>query len=101
VSLTTSYGDEQLARLRWELLFLPLGDESFPLLRYVDPWGKTLFNRTQIEAVIFEFRRLIDRLHGELPSEVAEFEVATINGILELAEVVRTVPHHLLTLVGQ
>lgn len=101
VSLTTSYGDHQVARLRWELLYLPLGDESFPLLRYVDPYGKTLFNRTQVEAVISEFHRLRERVTDELPPEVADTERSSINGILELADIVRTVPHHMLELVGQ
>lgn len=101
VSVTTSYGEEQIARLRWELLCLPLGDERFPLLRYVDPYGKTLFNRTQVDAVISEFRRLRERVTDELPPELADAERSSIDGILELADIVRTVPHHMLTLVGQ
>jgi hypothetical protein len=36
-------------------------DESFPLLRYVDPYGLTIFNRLQMDSFLPEWARLYDR----------------------------------------
>jgi hypothetical protein len=51
--------------------FLPdYNDLSFPLLRLVDPYDETVFNRLQTKVLIEEWRRLQDRArdveqHGE------------------------------------
>ena len=37
---------------------MPAGDESYPMLRYVDVEGTTSFNRLQLAAVIPELERL-------------------------------------------
>jgi hypothetical protein len=41
-------------------------DESFPCLRYVDAYGKTLFNRLQMPQLLKEIHRLYrDHSSGE------------------------------------
>ena len=37
---------------------LPMGDEHFALLRYVDPYGDTVFNRLQMEQILKELEQL-------------------------------------------
>jgi hypothetical protein len=39
-------------------LFPSWGDETFHCLRYIDPWGDTIFNHLQMEKVISELRRI-------------------------------------------
>lgn len=51
-------------------------DETFPLLRFVDPYGYTVFNRVQLEALESELDRLLYRsddrpTHDLLASVVA------------------------------
>lgn len=33
-------------------------DSSFHLLRYLDPWGDTIFNRLQMEELVAELQRI-------------------------------------------
>jgi hypothetical protein len=39
-------------------LFPSWDDESFHCLRYIDPWGDTIFNHLQMDEVISELRRI-------------------------------------------
>ena len=40
---------------------LPLGDQSFPLLQYVDAYGDTVFNHLQMPQLFGELELLISR----------------------------------------
>jgi hypothetical protein len=40
---------------------LPIGDESFPLLRYIDPYGNAVFNHLQMPQLLQEINLLIHR----------------------------------------
>lgn len=44
---------------------LPIGDESFPLLQYVDLYGDAVFNPRQMPQVIRELELLINRCSEE------------------------------------
>jgi hypothetical protein len=39
--------------------FFPSWDDStYHFLRYIDPWGETVFNHLQMDELIFELRRI-------------------------------------------
>ena len=40
-------------------------DESFHLLRYIDPWGDTVFNRLQMDELVEELRRIREKTSNE------------------------------------
>lgn len=42
-------------------------DESFHLLRFVDPYGSTVFNRLQMERFLLEWQRIADK--AQTPEE--------------------------------
>lgn len=65
------------------------GNERFPLLRWVDPWGDTVFNRAQCRALVLE----LDVLAAQTGDEV-------IREIRELAERVAAEPHLYLVFIG-
>ncbi len=53
--------------------FLPaFGNEGFPMLRFVDPWGDTVFNRDQLTPVMEEWARL--REAAEKAGQLDEWE---------------------------
>jgi hypothetical protein len=39
-------------------LFPSWEDDGFHCLRYIDPWGDTIFNHLQMDEVILELRRI-------------------------------------------
>jgi hypothetical protein len=43
----------------------PFGDQSFPLLQYVDPYGNTVFNGLQMPEVQKELELLIDKASSD------------------------------------
>jgi hypothetical protein len=48
---------------------------SFPMLRYVDPYGDTVFNRLQIKPFLEEWRRLYQKAESdELRAAIREVE---------------------------
>src|SRR5258708_35875733 len=49
---------------------IPFGDVSFPLLRFVDPYGDTIFNGAQMRGFLPEWSRLIQ---GVTDKQGAEF----------------------------
>jgi hypothetical protein len=56
----------------WVILHgvVPSGDEcAFPVLRCVDPYGKTLFNHLQMEAFLEEWERVRDRARDDSQKE--------------------------------
>jgi len=40
-------------------------DQSFPLLRFVDWYGNTIFNRMQVEELLGEWSRLYERAQSD------------------------------------
>jgi hypothetical protein len=50
---------------RLELLLPDLSDESFPLARYIDLYGDTVFNRYQVKDLIQEWDRISRRTSEE------------------------------------
>lgn len=52
-------------------LLPPEEDESYPLLRYVDPYGDTTFNQLQVEALLREWSRVQEKVTTEEQRAVA------------------------------
>jgi len=44
---------------------LPVGDESYRLLSYIDPYGDTTFNSLQMKTFLHEWERIKNRLNEE------------------------------------
>jgi hypothetical protein len=72
---------------------LPIGDARFPMLRYVDPYGNTIFNGQQMYPLLEE----LDRLAGEY-SSVEENDL--LAQVRELAVHCRDHPHKFLRFIG-
>lgn len=81
--------------LTFESLYGPAvrGGEHFELLRYVDPYGKTVFNRLQIDTVLDEFRRL-------KPYARKPIDERTYDRLIHLAELVKREVHTYLVFIG-
>jgi hypothetical protein len=45
--------------------FWPIGDNAFPLLQYLDPYGNTIFNGAQLPEVKKELELLASRVPRE------------------------------------
>ena len=76
----------------WGLL-MPPPDDSYPLLAFVDPYGRTLFNRLQMNAFLAEWTRLTG-------TASAGTEIKTLNLIKGLAERCKDTAKHFLVFVG-
>jgi hypothetical protein len=72
---------------------LPIGDPRFPMLRYIDPYGNTIFNGEQMYPLLEE----INRLAEEVSSEEGKGLLAQIR---ELAIHCRDHPHEFLRFIG-
>lgn len=72
---------------------LPIGDASFPLLRFVDPYGDTIFNGVQMQGVLPELNRLSQRV---IDNQESEF-LLIVNG---MAERCKKEPHTFLRFIG-
>lgn len=70
-----------------------LYDTRFILLRFIDPYGDTVFNRMQIETFIEEWKRIY-------PSEAPPEERTFMCKVEELAERCRSEPHLYLKFYG-
>lgn len=68
-------------------------DTNFSCLRFVDPYGDTVFNRLQMDALIGELRLLRQRCLD------ANDEIV-LRRVEALAEQCRSVPHSYLKLTG-
>jgi len=79
----------------WGILdrVLPIGDPRFPMLRYVDPDGNTIFNGQQMYPLLEE----LDRLAQEF-SSVEENDL--LAQVRELAVHCRDHPHTFLRFIG-
>lgn len=78
--------------LLWELL-PRMDDRTFACLRFVDPYGNTVFNRAQAEEVEMELERLAEDLS---PGESLDLLIA----VAELARKVQSEPHLYLWFIG-
>ncbi len=68
MSLVVKLEDDLGERGDWIILHgvLPSREEhSFPLLRSIDPYGRTVFNHLQMETFLDEWERVRDRAHDE------------------------------------
>jgi hypothetical protein len=68
LSIVVKLEDDLGERGDWIMLHgvIPARDErDFPLLRCIDPYGKTVFNHLQMEAFLEEWERLRSRAHDE------------------------------------
>jgi len=72
---------------------LPIGDTRFSMLRYIDPYGNTIFNGDQMYPLLEE----LDRLAHEVSSEEGKGLLAQIR---ELAIHCRDHPHEFLRFIG-
>jgi hypothetical protein len=72
---------------------LPIGDPRFPVLRYIDPYGNTIFNGEQMYPLVEE----LDRLAEEF-STVEENDL--LSQVRELAVYCRDHPHIFLRFIG-
>lgn len=86
---------------------LPMNDPQFPMLRYVDPYGNTIFNGLQMYPILEELDRIVeelDRILGELdPLEIktsSEEAKEILGQIRELAVSCRDNPHTFLRFIG-
>lgn len=72
---------------------IPIDNHRFPMLRYVDPYGNTIFNGGQMYPILEE----LDRLAGEVS---AEDEKEILASLRDLAVYCRDHPHTYLRFVG-
>ncbi len=77
----------------WGLL-MPPPDASYPLLACVDPYGRTVFNRLQMQPFLEEWGRLAAGARDEL-------ETKTLSLITNLAERCRETQNYYLVFVGE
>ena len=73
---------------------IPVGDASYPMLRYVDLEGVTAFNRLQLAVVIPELERLIAANEGMANTKNA------LSRVLKMARKAVSEPHLYLSLLG-
>jgi len=72
MSLVVKLEDDLGERSEWVMLHgvVPSNEErAFPLLRCVDPFGKTVFNNLQMEPFLEEWERVEDRARDESQRE--------------------------------
>ncbi len=96
VALQTMHGKELgLVSKTFGVLdrILPIGDPRFPMMRYIDPYGNTIFNGAQMYPLLEE----IDRLTKEVSSEEGKSLLAQIR---ELAIHCRDHAHEYLRFIG-
>ena len=73
---------------------IPLGDASYPMLRFVDPEGVTAFNRLQLAAVIPELEKL------EAANASMANTKSALQRVLKLARRAAAEPHLYLSFLG-
>jgi hypothetical protein len=83
MSLVVKLEDDLGERGEWVLLHgvLPhYEDRTFPVLRGIDPFGKTVFNHLQMESFLEEWSRIEERAKDETQREAW-------NKVKEMAEI--------------
>ena len=71
----------------------PVGNSSFPLLQYIDPYGNTIFNGPQMDQVRKELSLLIEKV-------TTEEQKTMLRKIDEIAERCQKHPHKFLRFRG-
>jgi hypothetical protein len=71
----------------------PCGDQSFPLLQYIDPYGNAVFNGLQMAAVRKELDVLVERVSSDEQRNV-------LHRIRQLTESCQKEPHLFLRFRG-
>ncbi|SRR5208337_453867 len=85
---------EEVFDLHYSLARLwPIGDPSFPLLQYIDPYGNAIFNGVQMSEIRKELARLIDKSSDQEQRDV-------LRRIDELAAQCEKHPHQFLRFRG-
>ena len=71
MSLVVKLEDDLGERGDWVMLHgvIPSKECEFPLLRGIDPYGKTVFNHLQMELFLTEWERVRDRAKDESQQE--------------------------------
>jgi hypothetical protein len=72
LSIVVKLEDDLGERSDWVILHsvIPSREErEFPLLRGIDPYGKTVFNHQQMDGFLTEWERVKDRAHDESQKE--------------------------------
>jgi hypothetical protein len=72
LSIVVKLEDDLGERSDWVILHsvIPSREErEFPLLRGIDPYGKTVFNHLQMDGFLTEWERVKDRAHDESQKE--------------------------------
>lgn len=68
-------------------------NDDFPMIKFIDRYGNTVFNGPQMEAVVPELRRLRERARNDVQARV-------VDGVIELAETCANEVHPYLVFVG-
>jgi hypothetical protein len=71
----------------------PIGDPSFPLLQYIDPYGNAIFNGAQMPQIQKELQLLIEQPSSEEQRDV-------LRQVLNLAKECQEHPHKYLRFSG-
>jgi hypothetical protein len=74
-------------------LLPPLGDESHPMLGFIDPYGNTTFNNLQINLFLLEWTEVSSRAQSPEEREL-------VSEIEAMAHRVRDEVHHYLKFIG-
>lgn len=71
MSLVVKLEDDLGEHGEWVILngIIPIEGASFPVLRGIDPFGKTVFNHLQADAFLAEWERAKDRAKDESQNE--------------------------------
>src|SRR6187200_1518446 len=72
---------------------VPVEDEAFPYLSYLDPYGSTIFSRTQMKPFLAEWRRLYER-------EPSDAQRRLLGSVEEIAEVCARTVHTFVRFIG-
>ena len=72
---------------------LPIDDPRYPMLRYVDPYGNTIFNGLQMYPLLEELKKLAEECPTDPGKEI-------IGQICELAIHCRDHPHTFVRFIG-
>jgi hypothetical protein len=72
---------------------LPFGNSSFPLLGFIDPYGNTIFNGTQMQTFLPEWDALVQ---GVMNEQDLEF----LHKVRAMAERCKAEPHIFLRFIG-
>jgi hypothetical protein len=74
---------DQLAPVKALNKILPFGDPLFSYLGFIDPYGDTIFNGTQMQVFLEEWNSLIQQITYE--QVVSEEELQFLAGVRETA----------------